>query len=146
MLAYMSHTEHNVRFWMFMQCERPAYNNHYALEEVYANYLPENPVMTWLSGMWCYVGGRVADIHQHFWETWGYTLNSSMRIANESSTARDNIFVDKSRNCTIHPVINGLSDYDAQLIGLNNVVIPNQASKTYLIRNINRFTIADFQI
>jgi len=27
-----------------------------------------------------------------------------------------------------------------------NVIIPNQASETYLIRNINRFTIADFQI
>ena len=69
-----------------------------------------------------------------------------MRNANESSTTWDNIFVDKSRNCTIHPIINGLSDNDAQLIGLNNVVIPNQASKTYLIRNINRFIIADFQV
>lgn len=69
-----------------------------------------------------------------------------MRTENESFTARDNIFVDISRNCTIHPLINGLSDSDAQLIGLNNVVIPNQASKTYLIRNINRFTTADFQI
>jgi hypothetical protein len=29
---------------------------------------------------------------------------------------------------------------------LNNVIIPNQASETRLIKNINRFTIVDFQI
>jgi len=65
-------------------------------------------------------------------------FNSSTRIAN--------IFVDKSRNYTVCPLINGLSDHDAQLIVFNNAIIPNQAIETYLIRNINRFTIADFQI
>jgi len=64
-------------------------------------------------------------------------LNSSTRISNKSSIAIDNIFVDKSRNYTVRPLINGLSDHDAQLIVFSNVIIPNKASETYLIRNIN---------
>jgi hypothetical protein len=65
------------------------------------------------------------------------SLNSSTRISNKSSIAIDNIFVDKSRNYTVYPLINGLSDHDAQLIVFNNVIIPNKASETYLIRNID---------
>ena len=57
-LAYMSHTELiNVSFWMFMQCARPAYDNNYAFQEYYVNYLPENPIKTWSSGMRRHVGG-----------------------------------------------------------------------------------------
>jgi len=39
-----------------------------------------------------------------------------MRILNGSSTATDNIFIDLSRNFTINPLINELSEHDAQLL------------------------------
>jgi len=35
----------------------------------------------------------------------------------------DNGFINKSRNFTISPFINGLSDHDQQLIKLNNINI-----------------------
>jgi hypothetical protein len=75
-----------------------------------------------------------------------HSFNSSTRIVNESSIAIDNIFVDKSRNYNVCPLINGLSVHDAQLIVFDNVIISNQATETYFIRNINRFTRANFQI
>jgi hypothetical protein len=52
-----------------------------------------------------------------------HTVNFATRIQNESSTAIDNIFVDNSRlGSTITlPLINGLSDHDAQLLTINNI-------------------------
>jgi hypothetical protein len=46
-----------------------------------------------------------------------HTVNFATRTQNESSTAIDNIFVDNSRlqSSTTFPLINGLSDHDAQL-------------------------------
>jgi hypothetical protein len=61
-------------------------------------------------------------------------------------TAIDNIFINKTRNYTIRPFINGLSDHDAQLILLNNVILEEQACETQLIRKINNYTIAEFQL
>jgi hypothetical protein len=60
-------------------------------------------------------------------------VNFPTRTANESSTAIDNIFIDRSGNYIIHCLIHGLSDHDAQLIVLNNVIIPYQASEANLI-------------
>jgi endonuclease/exonuclease/phosphatase family metal-dependent hydrolase len=46
-----------------------------------------------------------------------HTVDFATRIQNKSSTAIDNIFVDNSRlgSTLISPIINGLSDHDAQL-------------------------------
>jgi hypothetical protein len=46
-----------------------------------------------------------------------HTVNFATRAQNESSTAIDNIFVDNSRlqSSSTSPLINGLSDHDAQL-------------------------------
>jgi hypothetical protein len=52
-----------------------------------------------------------------------HSFNSSTIIANETSIAIDKIFVDKSRNYSVRPLINGLSDHDAELIVFNNVII-----------------------
>jgi exonuclease III len=74
------------------------------------------------------------------------TVNFPTRMANSSVTAIDNIFVNMSRNYTISPFINGLSDHDTQLINLKDVMLPKQACETQLIRKINNHTIAKFQL
>jgi hypothetical protein len=65
-------------------------------------------------------------------------------IKHASSTAIDNIFIDLSRNFTINPLINGLSDHDAQLLKLEKINVPIQESTFCYVRNINSFTIYEF--
>jgi hypothetical protein len=67
-------------------------------------------------------------------------------MANGSVTAIDNIFINKTRNYTRRPFINGLSHNDAQLMFLNNVILQEQACETELIRKINNYTIDEFQL
>jgi hypothetical protein len=45
------------------------------------------------------------------------------RIQNDSKTATDNIFVDSIRfsSSSTSPIINGLSDHDAQYLMINNI-------------------------
>jgi hypothetical protein len=74
------------------------------------------------------------------------TVNVPTRTANGSVTAIDNIFVNMSRNYTISPFINGLSDDDGQLINLTDVMLAKQACETQLIRKINNHAIAEFQL
>jgi len=56
-----------------------------------------------------------------------YNLNGTVhfpaRITNGSVSAICNTFIDKARNYTISPFINGTSDHDAQLITLNNIFL-----------------------
>ena len=73
------------------------------------------------------------------------TVNFPTRIFNGSSTAIDNIFIDLSRNFTIHPVVNGLSDHNTQLLKLEYVIAPLQEFTSYYVRNINSFSIDEFQ-
>ena len=73
------------------------------------------------------------------------TVYFPTRITTTSCSAIDNIFVDKRRKYTIKPHINGLSDHDAQLLTLNDLVQPIRDSKHGYIRNINKLTIAEFQ-
>jgi len=51
------------------------------------------------------------------------TVGFVTKTQNKSSTAIDNIFVDSSRlgSTLISPLINGLSDHDAQLRTINNI-------------------------
>jgi exonuclease III len=61
-----------------------------------------------------------------------YNLSTAVdfptRITKNTSTAIDNIFIDKTKNSdyTIEPIINGLSDHDAQVLVLHNIKIINQ--------------------
>ena len=57
----------------------------------------------------------------------------------------DNIFIDLSRNFTVNPLINGLSDHDAQLLKLENIIASIQIFTPYYVRNINSFTTDEFQ-
>jgi hypothetical protein len=72
-------------------------------------------------------------------------VNFPMRIINGCSAAIDNIFTDLSRNFTINSLINGLSDHTAQLLKLENIIVPKQEFTSYYVRNINSSTIYEFQ-
>jgi hypothetical protein len=74
------------------------------------------------------------------------TVHFPMRTANNSATFIDNIFFENRRHYTIEPCINGLSDHDAQLITLNNFSLPFSNTEPTYIRNINKNTIAEFQL
>jgi hypothetical protein len=52
--------------------------------------------------------------------------------------AIDNIFTDqiKYENCSIHPLINGLSDHDAQIITINNIAVDEPINRTQSIKNL----------
>lgn len=54
------------------------------------------------------------------------TFHFPARISSGSVTVTDNIFINKSGNYTISSFINWLSDYDGQLIKLNNISIQKQ--------------------
>jgi len=68
-----------------------------------------------------------------------------VRIFNGSSTAIDNIFIHSSRSFTINPLIIGLSDHDAQLLKLKSVIAPMQEFTSCYVRNLNSFTVDEFQ-
>ena len=69
-----------------------------------------------------------------------------MRIQNTSATAIDNIFiyVPQFEGYMITPVINGVSDHDAQLLTISTDYssVPTRRAKT--IRKINKYTVSDF--
>ena len=73
-------------------------------------------------------------------------VNFPTRIQKNSATAIDNIFIDTSKmgNYSISPIINGLSDHDAQLIILHSYNSRPPSKKYRLIRNINDHMINDF--
>jgi hypothetical protein len=54
-----------------------------------------------------------------------HIVNFATRTQNDSSTAIDNIFVDITRFCSssTSPIINGLSDHDAQYLLMNNTAV-----------------------
>jgi hypothetical protein len=56
------------------------------------------------------------------------TVNFPTRVFNGSSTAVDNIFIDLSRNFSINPLTNGLSDHDTQPLKLENIFATIQES------------------
>jgi hypothetical protein len=75
-------------------------------------------------------------------------VDFSTRITKNTSTAIDNIFIDKTKNndYTIEPTINGLSDHDAQVLVLHNIKIINQETPFTIKRLINSDTIAQFKL
>jgi hypothetical protein len=68
-------------------------------------------------------------------------------IDSKSSVAVDGIFIDKVKfdNYSISPVINGLSDHNAQLIRLNNIKTQSLNSCHFLKRQINTVNIESFK-
>ena len=70
------------------------------------------------------------------------------RVDISTSTIIDNFFIDTTRidKYDIYPLVNGLSDHDAQLLTLHKVQKQVQQQYTYMKRMINNDTIANFQL
>jgi hypothetical protein len=70
------------------------------------------------------------------------------RITDSSSTALDNIVLNKHKNkdFSIQPCPNRLSDHDAQILTLHNLKIQKPATHYLTIRIINDSTISEFQL
>jgi len=70
------------------------------------------------------------------------------RTYKNSISAIDNIFIDTTKVDTyeVIPVINWLSDHDAQIINLNTLYNnKSHGYQTYFRWNINKYTMAEFQ-
>ena len=74
------------------------------------------------------------------------TVYFPTRIVDNSISMIDNIFIDVSRNYTLEPYINGLSDHDAQVITTDNACALNVNTDPYCVRIINKNSIAQFKL
>jgi hypothetical protein len=73
------------------------------------------------------------------------TVNFPTRIVNGSSTAIDNVYIRRSRNYIINPVVNWLSDHDAQMILISDIMLPRQVCSPQYIRNYSSYNTSKFQ-
>jgi exonuclease III len=73
-------------------------------------------------------------------------LNFPTRIAKGSRTAIHNFFIDITSNYSINPLINALSDHDAQILEIRNVLTPSQDLTSLTIRDYNNYAIHDFLV
>jgi len=70
------------------------------------------------------------------------TVTFPTRIATNSSTLIDNIYIDTNRyNFKVYPVINGLSNHDAQVMEVLNIFNPNPKNHYKLTRRIDSNSI-----
>jgi len=62
--------------------------------------------------------------------------------------AIDNIFIGKVKyeNYSIHPMVNGLSDHNAQIITINDITVDKRMGQTQSIRKFNKFSISQFAV
>ena len=76
------------------------------------------------------------------------TVNFPTRIQKNSATAIDNIFINFSKfdEYIISPLVNGLSDHDAQLITINGINLKTLNNTPCYIRNIDKHGIADLEL
>jgi hypothetical protein len=73
------------------------------------------------------------------------TVNFPTRIFNNSCTLIDNIYINTSlHEFSVYPLINGLSDHDAQVITLNNIVISIPEQVYYFRRDISNYSVGQF--
>jgi len=73
------------------------------------------------------------------------TVSLPTRKTNVSSSAIDNIFITRSKNYTISPHINGLSDHEAQIIVTENTALTKQRNITTM-RDISDQSILEFHL
>ena len=75
------------------------------------------------------------------------TVKFPTRSVNGTSLIINNIFIDKTHvgNYTLHPLINGLSDHNGQILQLNNINISTQLNKTKTVRNFSKHNIQNFK-
>jgi hypothetical protein len=63
-------------------------------------------------------------------------------------TIIDNIFINKykNENYLVSPLINGLSDHDAQVLSLFNIILPDDRKELYSYRIISKNSLNEVQI
>jgi len=68
------------------------------------------------------------------------------RVQNTSATATDNIFIDifQFESYTRTPILNGLSDHDAQLVKISTDYYHTGTQESKTVTKINKYTISDF--
>ena len=69
-----------------------------------------------------------------------------MRKSKVSTTAFDNIFITRTKSYFINPHVNGLSDHEAQIIVMENIVLTKQINNITTKRVINDQSILEFQL
>jgi len=69
------------------------------------------------------------------------------RIHNNSHTMIDSIFINKfkNENYSVSSLINGLSDHDAQVLSLFNIIVPDDRNEFYSYRKISEHSLNEFQ-
>ena len=83
----------------------------------------------------------------HYWPLMVYAAQFSFPLESRMSlSAIDNIFINtfKFSNFSLYPIINGLSDHNAQSIILHNILEQNCNTYFYFNRKIDKFSIIDF--
>jgi hypothetical protein len=101
----------------------------------------------------CLADGSAEECHfcallGHWTYNLSHTVDFATVIQNKSSTAIDNIFVDNSRlkSSYTSPLINGLSDHDAQFLTINNFYAArNKIPLKQRTTLINGDTLTNFQ-
>ena len=76
------------------------------------------------------------------------TIDFPTRIYNNSMTTIDYIFINKVNlnNFTVYPCINGLSDHDAQIIFLHDIVLTKHEKQLSFYRRFNAEAVMDLNI
>ena len=74
------------------------------------------------------------------------TVSFPTRKSKASTTAIDNIFTTRTKNYIINPHINGLSDHEAQIKVIENIVLTKQRNNITTKRDINDQSILEFQL
>jgi hypothetical protein len=59
----------------------------------------------------------------------------------------DNIFITKfkNENYSVCSLINGLTDHDAQVLSLSDIIVPDDRNELYSYRKISMNSINEFQ-
>jgi hypothetical protein len=65
---------------------------------------------------------------------------------NGSITAIDNILIARTKNYIIHPLTNGISDHEVQMMMIKNTAFKKQRNNISTRRDINDQSILEFQL
>jgi hypothetical protein len=59
----------------------------------------------------------------------------------------DNIFINKfkNENYSVRSLINGLSDHDAQVLSVSDIIVPKDRNELYSYRKISTHSLNEFQ-
>jgi exonuclease III len=72
------------------------------------------------------------------------TVTFPTRKTNVSTSAIDNIFIGRTKKYTMYPFTNGLSDHEAQILVIDNIVLPKHRNNIITKRDINDQSILEF--